>query len=254
VRSAPRNRRRPWAGDEVAGDRRPRRPGHRRPDGLAAVGTIGAPVSRMTAVMRRLASGDNSVEVPAVGRKDEVGQMADAVLSFKDAAIAKAAAGGRDGRAAPPDRGRTRPARGREGRRGPGRRVGHRRPGPGARPSGQRRPDPPHHRRLRPQDPPAEDRLQRRRRPAAGRPARHQHRRRRHPLRLRGDRPGLGRPVAPHRTAGRQPGRDRRGPRRDHRHGPQDRRRRQRGLRPGRQRPRGGREVRPASSTRRSAP
>jgi methyl-accepting chemotaxis protein len=52
--------------------------------------TIGAPVSRMTAAMRRLASGDNSVEIPAIGRKDEVGLMADAVLSFKDAAIAKA--------------------------------------------------------------------------------------------------------------------------------------------------------------------
>jgi methyl-accepting chemotaxis protein len=51
--------------------------------------TIGAPVSLMTAVMRRLASGDNSVEVPAIGRQDEVGHMAEAVLSFKDAAIAK---------------------------------------------------------------------------------------------------------------------------------------------------------------------
>jgi methyl-accepting chemotaxis protein len=52
--------------------------------------TISAPVSRMTAAMRRLASGDNGVEIPAVGRKDEVGQMADAVLSFKDAALVKA--------------------------------------------------------------------------------------------------------------------------------------------------------------------
>ena len=51
--------------------------------------TIGAPVARMTAAMRRLASGDNGVEIPAIGRKDEVGQMADAVLNFKDAAIAK---------------------------------------------------------------------------------------------------------------------------------------------------------------------
>jgi methyl-accepting chemotaxis protein len=69
--------------------------------GLAALGiaglmgwllsnTIGAPVSRMTAAMRRLASGDNAVEIPAIGRKDEVGLMADAVLNFKDAAIAKA--------------------------------------------------------------------------------------------------------------------------------------------------------------------
>jgi methyl-accepting chemotaxis protein len=52
--------------------------------------TIGAPVARMTTVMRRLASGDNDVEVPAIGRKDEVGLMADAVLNFKDAAIVKA--------------------------------------------------------------------------------------------------------------------------------------------------------------------
>jgi len=52
-------------------------------------GTIGASVVAMTAAMRRLASGDNTIEVPAVGRKDEVGQMAQAVLSFKDAAIHK---------------------------------------------------------------------------------------------------------------------------------------------------------------------
>ena len=57
--------------------------------GWLLTATIGVSVSRMTAVMRRLASGDNSVDVPAIGRKDEVGQMADAVLSFKDAAIAK---------------------------------------------------------------------------------------------------------------------------------------------------------------------
>jgi len=57
--------------------------------GWLLTSTITAPVSLMTAVMRRLASGDNTVEVPAVGRKDEVGHMAEAVLSFKDAAIAK---------------------------------------------------------------------------------------------------------------------------------------------------------------------
>ena len=50
---------------------------------------IGAPVAAMTAAMRRLSAGDNAVEVPAVGRKDEVGQMADAVAYFKDAAIEK---------------------------------------------------------------------------------------------------------------------------------------------------------------------
>ncbi|HJV43318.1 HAMP domain-containing methyl-accepting chemotaxis protein [Caulobacter sp.] len=50
---------------------------------------IGAPVAEMTAAMRRLASGDNTVDVPAMGRKDEVGEMADAVAHFKSAAIEK---------------------------------------------------------------------------------------------------------------------------------------------------------------------
>jgi len=50
---------------------------------------IAAPVTAMTAVMRRLAGGDNAVEVPAVGRKDEIGGMAAAVLTFKDAALEK---------------------------------------------------------------------------------------------------------------------------------------------------------------------
>ncbi|ADG12380.1 methyl-accepting chemotaxis protein [Caulobacter segnis] len=51
--------------------------------------TIGSPVNLITTVMRRLASGDNSVEIPAIGRKDEVGEMAEAVAYFKDAAIEK---------------------------------------------------------------------------------------------------------------------------------------------------------------------
>jgi methyl-accepting chemotaxis protein len=50
---------------------------------------IGAPVAAMTAAMRRLSAGELDIEVPAVGRKDEVGQMADAVAHFKDAAIEK---------------------------------------------------------------------------------------------------------------------------------------------------------------------
>ncbi len=50
---------------------------------------IAAPVSAMTRAMDRLAGGDNTVEVPAVGRKDEIGQMATAVLAFKEAAIQK---------------------------------------------------------------------------------------------------------------------------------------------------------------------
>ncbi|MGC1302583.1 MAG: methyl-accepting chemotaxis protein, partial [Caulobacteraceae bacterium] len=50
---------------------------------------IGRPMAEMTAAMRRLASGDNTVVVPAVGRKDEVGQMAETVQAFKAAAIEK---------------------------------------------------------------------------------------------------------------------------------------------------------------------
>jgi methyl-accepting chemotaxis protein len=43
----------------------------------------------MTAAMRRLASGDNGIDIPATGRKDEIGHMAAAVLTFKEAALAK---------------------------------------------------------------------------------------------------------------------------------------------------------------------
>src|SRR5690606_22897730 len=52
---------------------------------------LAKPLTAMTTAMRRLASGDTSVPVPAAGRKDEVGQMAAAVQTFKDAAIAKEA-------------------------------------------------------------------------------------------------------------------------------------------------------------------
>src|SRR3546814_954390 len=41
----------------------------------------------MTEAMKLLASGDSSVEIPARGRKDEVGQIADAVQVFKENAI-----------------------------------------------------------------------------------------------------------------------------------------------------------------------
>lgn len=50
---------------------------------------IAEPVRAMTAVMRRVASGDNDVQVPAVDRKDEVGAMAQAVLSFKEGALTR---------------------------------------------------------------------------------------------------------------------------------------------------------------------
>ena len=57
--------------------------------GLMLSGGIAAPVAAMTAAMRRLASGDHTIQVPASGRKDEIGQMAAAVTTFKEAAIAK---------------------------------------------------------------------------------------------------------------------------------------------------------------------
>ncbi|ESR27065.1 Methyl-accepting chemotaxis protein [Lutibaculum baratangense AMV1] len=40
-------------------------------------------------MMLRLAEGDKTVEVPALGQRDEIGQMAKAVLAFKEAAIEK---------------------------------------------------------------------------------------------------------------------------------------------------------------------
>ena len=58
---------------------------------LLLSGTIGAPVSRLTEVMRRLADGDNGVEVEGAERGDEIGAMAQAVVGFKQAALAKIA-------------------------------------------------------------------------------------------------------------------------------------------------------------------
>jgi methyl-accepting chemotaxis protein len=46
-----------------------------------------APLRDMTAAMTELAEGDTSVEIPAMGRGDEVGDMAKAVQIFKDSAI-----------------------------------------------------------------------------------------------------------------------------------------------------------------------
>ena len=57
--------------------------------GWLLANSIAAPVTAMTTAMRRLAGGDNTVTVPAVGRKDEIGGMAAAVLTFKEAAIEK---------------------------------------------------------------------------------------------------------------------------------------------------------------------
>src|SRR3546814_4866760 len=48
---------------------------------------ISKPVVAMTAAMDRLAKGDKATEVPAQGRKDEIGRMAAAVQVFKENAI-----------------------------------------------------------------------------------------------------------------------------------------------------------------------
>ena len=53
---------------------------------------VSSPIQAMTGAMRRLADGDNTVAIPAVGQKDELGQMAGAVQVFKENAIAKLAA------------------------------------------------------------------------------------------------------------------------------------------------------------------
>ena len=57
--------------------------------GVVLSRAIAKPVREMTEAMDRLAAGDNSVEVPAQGRRDELGRMAGAVQTFKDAAIEK---------------------------------------------------------------------------------------------------------------------------------------------------------------------
>jgi methyl-accepting chemotaxis protein len=48
---------------------------------------VARPVMRMTDAMRRLAAGDTGIAIPGVGRRDEVGAMADAVDVFKRAAL-----------------------------------------------------------------------------------------------------------------------------------------------------------------------
>ena len=50
---------------------------------------IAKPVAGMTLAMKALAAGDNAVSIPAMGRRDEVGEMADTVQVFKEAALTK---------------------------------------------------------------------------------------------------------------------------------------------------------------------
>ena len=66
--------------------------------------SITGPLQRMTVAMNDLASGNLAVEVPGIGRGDEVGEMAKAVEVFKSNAVARAGAGGRAARGGDPRR------------------------------------------------------------------------------------------------------------------------------------------------------
>lgn len=60
---------------------------------------IARPVAELTGTMGELAAGRNDIAVPDAERRDELGDMARAVLVFRDAAIAKQAAEAEAGRA-----------------------------------------------------------------------------------------------------------------------------------------------------------
>lgn len=55
--------------------------------GMVLRGAIASPIVAMTTAMGRLAGGERAVDVPGVGRKDEVGAMAEAMDIFKRRAI-----------------------------------------------------------------------------------------------------------------------------------------------------------------------
>ena len=58
--------------------------------GLLLTRLVATPIRQLTVAMGRLVAGDNETAVPAIGRRDEIGQMADAVQVFKTAQIEKA--------------------------------------------------------------------------------------------------------------------------------------------------------------------
>ncbi len=59
---------------------------------LIAIGLVARPIGRLTQTMQGLAGGDTSVEVPAADRRDEIGDMARAVVVFRENAIRAEAA------------------------------------------------------------------------------------------------------------------------------------------------------------------
>jgi methyl-accepting chemotaxis protein len=52
--------------------------------GIAAITTVARPITEMTGAMRRLAQREMETEIPGMGRRDEVGAMAEAMQVFKD--------------------------------------------------------------------------------------------------------------------------------------------------------------------------
>ncbi|WP_158809821.1 methyl-accepting chemotaxis protein [Beijerinckia sp. L45] len=57
--------------------------------GMFTIRAISHPLRAMTAAMRGLAEGNSAIEIPALGRRDEIGAMAAALLVFKNAALEK---------------------------------------------------------------------------------------------------------------------------------------------------------------------
>ncbi|MFN4295376.1 MAG: ATP-binding protein [Brevundimonas sp.] len=57
--------------------------------GAILVRDMGSPVSALTRIMRRLAAGETDFVAPGVGRRDEIGDMARAVDTFRRAAVVK---------------------------------------------------------------------------------------------------------------------------------------------------------------------
>lgn len=55
--------------------------------GLMLNSDIGGPIKAMTAAMQRLAGGDLNLQVPGVGRGDEIGEMAEATKSFQTSLV-----------------------------------------------------------------------------------------------------------------------------------------------------------------------
>ncbi|HWA89409.1 MAG TPA: methyl-accepting chemotaxis protein [Rhizomicrobium sp.] len=52
--------------------------------GFALIRAVSGPLVQMTGAMGKLAAGDLNVDVPATGRKDEIGQLAEAMKTFKE--------------------------------------------------------------------------------------------------------------------------------------------------------------------------